>query len=174
MFNRHSTAVHQIDLATSFKLATVVTVLGMLTAPALAAPSVQIPCPEASAATLHVSDTTLATKFVNHNAPAASMSEVATDKKLEVSASSSLLAPRAVAAIRDAFGAGEDKPLTSSQPELAKAILALPVTGADSKTEQADESVDTSGSDVGMNAKLPGISDEDLSRYKKRMYRRDI
>lgn len=174
MFDNRSTALHQTDPVASSKLAVVVTVFGMLAAPAFAAPSVQVPCRDASEATLHVSDTTLATEFVNHNSPVTSMSEVVPGKKQRLSASSSLLAPRAEAAIRDAFEGGRDQALTTSQPELARAVLALPVADTDAKSEQDKEAHDAPAPDAGMNAKLPGISDDDLTRYKKQMYRRDI
>ena len=69
----------------------------------------------------------------------------------------SLLAPRAAAAIREAF----------------KLSHTPPMAGTDAKPESANDDESTVP-DSGMNTELPGVSDEDFARYKKQMYRRDI
>ena len=129
--------------------AAVFVMAGICTAPALAATSAQIDCPEeATRATLDV----LATDLVSHSAPEAEIDEV------ENAQSSSLLAPRAAAAIRNAF-------ISSHTP---------PMAGTDAKPASESEDDESTLPDSGMNAELPGVSDEELARYKKQMYRRDI
>jgi hypothetical protein len=162
MFDRQNTS----ELKNSFAAATALLVVaGVLATPALAATSDPLPCKEATEATLHVHVNTLTTEVVSHNLPPATISkksslEASVLQKTEVSSSSSLLVPRAEAAIRDVFDDSDELTISSastkSQPE--------PITEDDGRQE----------SDIGMNPKLPGISDDDLARYKKQMYRRDI
>ena len=126
--------------------AAVFVIAGICTAPALAATSSQIDCPEeATKATLDVPARLLTTDLVSLD-------------EIEIAPSSSLLAPRASAAIRNAF-------ISSHTP---------PLVGADAKPVSASEDDESTVPDPGMNTKLPGVSDEDLLRYKKQMYRRDI
>ena len=126
---------------------------GICTAPALAATSSQIDCPdEATKASLNVPAHLLATELVNHSVPGAETDEVV------VTPSSSLLAPQAAAAIRNAF-------ISSHTP---------PMAGTDAKPVSAPENDETTVPDPGMNTELPGVSEEEFLRYKKQMYRRDI
>lgn len=119
---------------------------GIYTAPALAATSARIGCPEeATKATLDVPAHLLTTNLVSHD-------------KVEIAPASSLLAPRASAAIRNAF-------ISSHTP---------PLVGADAKPVSASEDDESTMPDSRMNTELPGVSDEDLARFRKQMYRRDI
>ena len=121
-------------------------VAGICTAPALAATSSQIDCSEeATKATLEVPARLLAANLVSHD-------------KTESPLPSSLLAPRASAAIRNAF-------ILSHTP---------PMAGTDAKPVSASEDDESTVPDSGMNTELPGVSDEYLVRFKKQMYRRDI
>ena len=74
---------------------------------------------------------------------------------IESVSSASLLAPRAEAAIRDAF---EDSDLSAELPPSETTVK------SDTQVFPIRE----------MNTKLPGISDVASSRYKKQMFRRDI
>ena len=131
---------------------------GICATPALAATSARIDCPEeATRATLDV----LATDLVSHSIPAASIGDEKTTAEIDeikIAPSSRLLAPRAAAAIRNAF-------ISAHTP---------PMAGTDSKPVPASEDDESTPPDSGMNTELPGVSDEDLLRYKKKMYRRDI
>lgn len=143
--------------------AAVLAMAGICTAPALAAAtSTQIDCPdEATRATLDVPAHFLATDFVSHSVPAASIIDeniTAEIDEAEIAPSSSLLAPRAAAAIRNAF-------ISSPTP---------PMAGTDAKAVSEPEDDESTLPDSGMNTELPGVSDEELARYKKQMYRRDI
>ncbi len=158
MFDRRSKPKQQNTFAAS---ATLIVLAGFCTAPALAATSARIGCPEeATKATLDVPVHILTTELVSHSDPAepnADDEAIAEIVEIEIAASSSLLAPRAAAAIRDAF----------------KMSHTPPMAGADAKPEPATDDEGTVP-DSGMNTELPGVSDEDFSRYKKQMYRRDI
>ena len=125
---------------------------GVCTAPALAANTARVDCPEETTkATLDVSARLLATNGVSHSLPDTEIDEIEATP-------SSLLAPRAAEAIRNAF-------MSSHTP---------PMIGADTKPASASESDESTVPDAEMNTELPGVSDEDLLRYKKQMYRRDI
>ena len=150
MFDRRSTARQQNTFAAR---AALLLFAGILTVPALAATTAQLPCLDATDATLEVPVQVLATEFVNNTIAAAlnpndeTISEI---EDMEFASSSSLLAPQAEAAIRNAFQISDTK--------------AEPVTDDEEREEPNLE----------LNSKLPGISDDDFLQYKKLMYRRDI
>jgi hypothetical protein len=83
-----------------------------------------------------------------------------------------LLAPRAEEAIREAFKEVDSATLHSSDTDLSDAALTPPMAGAESKAETVE--AENKGVVSGMNTKLPGVSDDAMSRYKKQMFRRDI
>jgi len=144
----------------------------ILAAPSLAATSSRIPCSEAVEATLNVAVNTLITETVGHNPPAALIIDESGLEEHSVVSSASFLAPRAEEAIREAFEEIDSAEGKSSDAALSDAIPSLPIAGTESKAEPAK----TNDKEVvsGMNTKLPGISDEDMTRYKKQMFRRDI
>lgn len=141
--------------------------------PALAATSSRIPCSEADVATLNVPVNTLITTIVSHDFPAIATMDDAARDEIETVSSASLLAPRAEAAIRDAFKEIDSAAIEPSDAELAKAVLRRSMAGTDSTVETTDDD-DRQEPVSGMNTKLPGISDDASSRYKKQMFRRDI
>jgi len=141
-------------------------------APTLAASSSRIPCNEAVEATLTVPANALRTAVVSRDIPVPSIDEDTTIDEIEVVSSTNLLAPRAAAAIRDAFADSDNAEVKSSDALLSRTVLRPPMAGTKSDVETQDEKREEP--DSGMNTKLPGISDEALSRYKKQMYRRDI
>ena len=140
MAHRQSTPKQQKTFAANVAFFVTAAILG---APALAATSNSVPCSEISEATLEVSANALIAKVVSHEVPPNSDSPV---DDIESVSSASLLAPRAEAAIRDAFKESERSKETLSQT--------VPVSD--------------------MNTKLPGVSDVASSRYKRQMFRRDI
>lgn len=159
MFDRRSKPIHQNTFTAS---AALIVLAGIFTAPALAATSTRIDCPEeATKATLDVPVHILTTELVSNNIPtepSADDKTIAELDEIETASSNSLLAPQAAAAIRDAFKLSHTPPMagTAAKPE--------PATDDDKSTLP----------DSGMNTELPGVSDEDFLRYKKQMYRRDI
>jgi len=149
MFSRR----YKLKQRNTFAAGAVIFVMaGVCTAPALAANSARVDCPEeATKATLDVSARLLVTNAVSHSLPDAEID------KIEATPSS-LLAPRAAKAIRNAF-------MSSHTP---------PMIGADTKPVSASESDESTVPDSEMNTELPGVSEEEFLRYKKQMYRRDI
>jgi len=134
--------------------------------PALAATASQLPCKDASKATLEVSDTVLIAAVTNHDVQASTIVRDVSADQVETISSASLLAPRAEAAIRDAFKASEVVQQSTT--------VSAPMAGTDTKTEAESADDDRRVPDSGLNTKLPGISDDAFLRHKKQMYRRDI
>jgi len=151
--------------------AALVVVAAIFTVPALASTATNIPCPEAPDATLDVPADALVAKVVNHNIP---VSDIINGEEIKVASSESLLVPRAAAAVRDAFEETDGTDSDAADATLTNAVLTPPMAGTESKQDSDSDSDAISESDSGMNTKLPGISDDDFSRYKKQMYRRDI
>ncbi len=152
--------------------AVLVALVAICSAPALAATTSRIPCSEAVEATLTVLVDDLIAEVVSHDLPAPSINDARSIDEIEVVSSTSLLAPRAEAAIRDAFDESDRISIDSSDANLSRFVLTPPMAGKKSAVETTDKVVE--GPASGMNTKLPGISDDDLSRYRKQMYRRDI
>jgi len=171
MFDRRKPSEAHITFAAA---AALLVVTGILSTPALAAKSSLLPCREASEATLHVHVNALTTEVVSHTATESVLGKDASLEAVKVVSSSSLLAPRAEAAIRDAFKESIKLSGSSIKASLNQSSLSDPMAGAKSQTETAPEDDVQDDADIGMNTKLPGVSDEDLSRFKKQMYRRDI
>jgi len=159
MFDRRNKPKQQNTFAAS---AALIVLAGICTAPALAATSTQIDCPEeATRATLSVPAHSLTPELVSNSIPAAPTANderIAEIDEMETASSNSLLAPRAAAAIRDVF----------------KSSHTPPMAGTDANPEPETDGDENTLPDSGMNTELPGVSDEDLLRYKKQMYRRDI
>lgn len=141
-------------------------------APALAATSSRIPCSEAVEVTLNVTFESLFTKTVGHNVLAPSILGKSPIDEISVVSTTSVLVPRAEEAIRDAFAEADSATVNSPVTDLSNAVLVPPMAGTKPKAETTETEGDESVS--GMNTKLPGISDDAMSRYKKQMFRRDI
>ena len=146
--------------------------VAIFASPALAATSSQIPCSDSVEVTLTVAVESLITETVGHNVPAPSIIRESSEDGVSVVSTTSLLAPRAEEAIRDAFAQSDSAAISSQSTDLSKSGLNPPMAGAESKSESADADDDESVSR--MNTKLPGVSDAAMSRYKKQMFRQDI
>jgi hypothetical protein len=144
----------------------------IVAAPALATTSSRIPCSETIEAALNVPVTALITASVSHDVPTTSSKEEPSINEITVVASTSLLAPRAEAAIRDAFEESDRTSIDSPDADISSTVLAPPMAGTESKPEASDDNGENPVS--GMNTMLPGVSDDLSSRYKKQMFRRDI
>jgi len=139
---------------------------------ALAATSSRIPCSEAAEVTLSVAFETLISETFSHKVPAPSILGESLIDEISIVSPISVLAPRAAEAIRDAFAEIDIATANSPVADPSNGALAPPVAGAEPKTETSEAEEDETVS--GMNAKLPGFSDDAMLRYKKRMFRRDI
>jgi hypothetical protein len=142
--------------------------VAIFASPALAATSSQIPCSDSVEVTLTVAVESLITETVGHNVPAPSIIRESSEDGVSVVSTTSLLAPRAEEAIRDAFAQSDSAAISSQSTDLSKSGLNPPMAGTESADDDDDESVPR------MNTKLPGVSDVAMSRYKKQMFRRDI
>ena len=117
---------------------------GFVTA-AHAAPVHETLCSDKRDATREVSENELSITLINHEVEDQEAAE-----KVDVLSAEHALRPRAVATIREVFADSEDE----AEP---------------AKTEQSDAD-DT----VIMNTRVPGFSDDELARFKRQMYRKDI
>jgi hypothetical protein len=140
--------------------------------PALAATSGRIPCSEGVEATLTVTANSLITQTVGHNIPKPTVIKESSIGDISIVSSTSLLAPRAEEAIREAFEEVDSARAHSSDTDLSEAVLTAPMAGTESKSDTTD--VQNKAVISGMNTKLPGVSDDAMLRYKKQMFRRDI
>jgi hypothetical protein len=154
--------------------AALVTMAAILAAPAVAATTPGISCPETNEANLHVQVEALTAVPVNHEIMLIPTSTRTPLEEINVATSATVLAPLAEAAIRDAFQGVDSAKLESPAITAAKTKLTAPMAGTDSKVEASTEKRPEVAPVSGMNTKLPGISDDEFSRYKKQMYRRDI
>jgi len=129
---------------------------------ALAASDKQFPCPnDTLAGDLDVSVQALVTYLASNDISGPS---------------TSLLAPLAEAAIREAFN-GADSALELPETDFIKAAVFPTLVEAEPNpvvSPDNENSTSNAGPVPEMNTRLPGVSDEALSRYKKQMYRRDI
>jgi hypothetical protein len=146
--------------------AAIVATCALFALPALASSPAETPCPKSEQATLIVPASELVTTTVSHDVLPVSKSSTGVSK-------TSLLAPRAEAAIREAFNDSEfpaDQAGTAVDVELINTVLQPPAAPM-AETEKADTQPEPQ---TGMKTQLPGIADDELSRFKKQMFRRDI
>lgn len=125
--------------------------------PAVAATDSPVPCPASERATLVVKASELTAVAVSHDVSFAPASSDAKVEDAEIVNSATLLAPRAEAAIRDAF--------KESDVSVLPVTLTTPVVGNDAEEDKDD---------TAMITRLPGVTDDELSRFRKQMFRRDI
>lgn len=140
--------------------------------PAVASSSTPIPCPKSEQPNLKVSTDALAATTVSHDISYVTPSQNAVPKQSENINPASLLAPRAEAAIREAFGESEQSPTVAPVIELIKTVTP-PMADGETQLDEFEEDA-TIETPSGMTTRLPGVSDDDLSRFKKQMFRRDI
>ena len=114
-------------------------------AAAHAAPVHETLCNDKGDATLEVSESELSFTLINHE-----IEDQEAAEKVDALSAEHALRPRAVATIREVFADSDDE----AEP---------------AKTEQSDAD-DT----VIMNTRVPGFSDDELARFKRQMYRKDI
>lgn len=143
-------------------------------APALAAKPDAALCKESRIATLDIPVAELAPKIVHHEISMTTLDETAAAMELNDRAPTRYLAPQAEAAIWKAFENSDNivfKRRGSPAPILA---IMAPATApiADNDTESTETKPVQEKPD--MNARFPGVSDDELVRYKKQMFRRDI
>lgn len=155
--------------------AAIVVTAAIFSLPALATNQSSIPCPKSERATLSVPKTELTASKVSHDIAYTAADKATVVVRTKLANPASLLAPRAEAAIREAF---EDSSKESASPAPAGTFLKTstvtpPMVDIDTGNDAVIDETETSP-ESGMNTRLPGVSDADLSRFKKQMFRRDI
>ena len=124
-------------------------------APVIAAPNIEIGCDDVADATLEISVDELNAEIVNHDLDADDGDELDVGRDPKTLSAERHLTPRAAATLREAF---EDTP----HP------LAEVTPAADNGAENAAEELPE------MNTRVPGVTDSELARYRRQMYRIDI
>ena len=146
-------------------------------APVVAASTVALQCDQDYQASLLIRVDDLTVRVVNHDLPATLLNQSPVSPEIDIASSTEFLAPRAAAAIRDAFSADDNSLLQSKGTKLTLVTvkpLISPILRSDTKRDLNEPDEEQVDSAKVMNARLPGVSENDLSRFKKRMYRRDI
>ncbi len=146
----------------------------LLGAPALASSISDKACPKSEQATLSVAVTELNANTVSHDV--ALIPEVKTEAvhSLDPVHKTGLLVPRAEAAIREAFDESEPLATEAVDVDLIKNVLRAPMAGTESESESDVASDVSHEPQPEMNTQLPGVTENDLSNFKKEMFRRDI
>lgn len=163
MTRRQRTPKHQQTIAAGAATFVTVAILG---APAFAATHSSTPCISNDDATLEVTDSSLVAEAVSHDVPQHSSDNEAPADNVEIVSSSSLLAPHAEAAIREAFAESN----ADTDPE----ALTEQETNTQIKAHTTVDTNDRAAPVRDMTTKLPGVSETARSRYRKQMFRRDI
>ena len=84
------------------------------------------------------------------------------------------LMPRAEAAIREAFEVTQSAAENSPDEESAQTVATSPMAKTKSAADATDINESQTEAPLGMNTRLPGVSEKDLLLFKKQMYRKDI
>jgi len=84
------------------------------------------------------------------------------------------LVPRAEAAIREAFEVTQSAAENSPDEESAQTVATSPMAKTKSAADATDINESQTEAPLGMNTRLPGVSEKDLLLFKKQMYRKDI
>ncbi len=122
--------------------------------PVIASPNVEIGCDDLADATLEIPVHKLNAEIVNHDLDARDGDRLDAAESLSPA---NHLTPRAAATLREAFS------------ERARPL-------AEAATPAGDDGVDDSAREEPpeMNTRVPGVTDSELARYRRQMYRIDI
>lgn len=177
MFDGQLGPKRQQSLAAISRIAALAAVISLSPSAVIAATTAAIPCEESTAPSLQVTVQELVSRNLNHSVSVSIVKSEDAVRESKAVSTMRVLVPRAEAAIRDAFDEAQNDSvsLRNEAPQLLRDIsLKSPFAGAPSKAIKPQEKTQSIEAEPGMNTKLPGVSDDDLSRYKKQMYRRDI
>jgi len=126
------------------------------TAPVIAAPNIDRQCDDVADATLEIPVHELKAEIVSHDLDSDNVDENRAESDTDVLTPAHYLVPRAKATLREAF---ED-----AAPPLAEFT---PAADSGVNNSEADELPD-------MKTRVPGVTDSELARYRRQMYRIDI
>lgn len=125
-------------------------------APVIAAPNIEIGCDDIADATLEISVDELNVEIVSHDLDAGDGDELDVGKDSETLSTARYLTPRAAATLREAF---EDTAHPFAE--------VTPASDSGVENAAAEELAE-------MNTRVPGVTDSELARYRRQMYRIDI
>lgn len=120
-------------------------------APVTAAPNIEIGCEDVADATLEIPVHKLNAEIVNHD-----VDDQAIGSDSDVLTPAHYLTPQAQATLRKVFD------------DTARPLAELAPRNDDSVDDVAREELPD------MNARVPGVTDSELARYRRQMYRSDI
>lgn len=122
--------------------------------PVIAAPNIEIGCDDVADATLEIAVHTLNANVVNHDL--SDGDELDSRENAETLSAAKYLTPKAAATVREAF------------EETARPLAEV--------TPASDNGVDTAAAEElpEMSTRVPGVTDSELARYRRQMYRIDI
>lgn len=84
------------------------------------------------------------------------------------------LADETAAAIREAFEVTQSAAENSPDEESAQTVTTSPMAKTKSPADATDVNESQTEAPLGMNTRLPGVSEKDSLLFKKQMYRKDI
>ncbi len=116
--------------------------------PAAASSNTPVSCDDVADASFEVLASDLKAAVVSHEVDAKGSKDAETAEEIDALSPDHYLAPRVEAVLRKVF--------------------------RDSATPIADAPIVDSDKRPGMNTRVPGVSDHELARYKRQMYRTDI
>lgn len=125
-------------------------------APVTAAPNIEIGCEDVADATLEIPVHKLNAEIVNHDLEAGDVDEQTIGSDSDVLTAAHYLTPQAEATLRKVFD------------DTARPLADLAPRNDDSDDDVAREEL------LDMNARVPGVTDSELARYRRQMYRSDI
>lgn len=118
--------------------------------PATASSNAPVSCDDVAEVSFEVPASELKTAAVSHDVDAKGIESTDSAEEIEALSPDHYLAPRVEAVLRKVF------------KDSATPIADTPITDSNSDKQPA------------MNTRVPGVSDHELARYKRQMYRTDI
>lgn len=149
-------------------------VVACYAAPVLAATPNAMLCDETGEVTVDFPFVDLITKTVDHDISMTTLDEIAAAAEKKDFSPARLLAPRAEAAIRNAFSDEEETATRDQVTGFTRIRLSTPIADTDRPVDADKADRPERSRSSALTTRLPGVSDVELSRFKKQMYRRDI
>ena len=129
--------------------AAIALVVALHAGPAVAASSTPVKCDDIADITLDIAASDLKAHIVSHEIDAKGVENEKSVDESDALSSTHYLAPRVEAVLRKVF-----------KKDTATPVADRPIADSDKQPE--------------MNTRIPGISDDELARHKRQMYRKDI
>jgi len=130
--------------------------------PAGASPGYPSSCDDAGDPLLEITESALTATNVSHDIPVSSAESVPVSRGISPA---KLFRPGAAASLRKAFDDGTNR---------LEELTSGPVVDVSPPVRRDERSVAEADKPSTMNTRVPGVSSEELARYKRQMYRKDI